>query len=324
MKKGKNFLIVTCFIGLLVLGGCGAKAKQATTMSSNQVKNEVATVKTIQVTDSQGKDKEVPVKPSKVVVFDMGALDTINSLGDKEAVIGVPTKTLPSYLKSFDEKESVGGIKEPDFEKINALKPDLIIISGRQEDSREMLEKIAPTLYLGVDANKPWESTKQNIQTLGTIFDKKEVADKKIAELDKNIATLNEKASNSQLTGLVTLVNEGSLSAYGSGSRFGIVYDTFGVLPADTTIKPSTHGQDISYEYILEKNPDILFVVDRTKAIGGDTSKNNIATNELILQTKAGQTDKVISLTPDVWYLAGGGIESTQVMIDDIAKGYNK
>ncbi|MDI5676683.1 ABC transporter substrate-binding protein, partial [Salmonella enterica subsp. enterica serovar Anatum] len=127
-----------------------------------------------------------------------------------------------------------------------------------------------PTLYLGVDSSKTWESTKQNIETLGTIFGKEKEAEDKIASLEKDITEVKEVAEKSGKKGLITLVNEGSLSAYGNGSRFGIIHDTFGVLPADDKIEVSTHGQEVSYEYVLETNPDIIFVVDRTKAIGGD------------------------------------------------------
>ena len=55
----------------------------------------------------------------------------------------------------------------------------MIIISGRQQDYQEQLKAIAPTIYLAVDAKNPWASTKQNIETLGTIFDKEEVAKEK-------------------------------------------------------------------------------------------------------------------------------------------------
>ena len=59
----------------------------------------------------------------------MGSLDTIHALGESEKVVGVPQKNLPSYLSEFENVSSVGGLKEPDLEKINQLKPDLIIIS---------------------------------------------------------------------------------------------------------------------------------------------------------------------------------------------------
>ena len=133
---------------------------------------------------------------------------------------------------------------------------------------------------------------------------------------------IKKVSKNSKKKGLITLVSEGSLSAYGNGSRFGIIHDTFGVLPADDNIKVSTHGQEVSYEYILKTDPDIIFVVDRTKAIGGDDSKNNVAENKLVKQTSASRDGKIITLTPDVWYLSGGGIESTELMLEDILKPF--
>lgn len=111
--------------------------------------------------------------------------------------------------------------------------------------------------------------------------------------------------------------------AYGEGSRFAIVHDTSGFAQADDTIEASTHGQNVSYEYILEKNPDILFVVDRTQAIGGDTSNNDMADNELVKQTNAGKNNKVIQIDPQVWSLAGSGLESSKIMIDDVNQAFD-
>lgn len=321
MKKGlKTWGIL--LTSLLVLAGCSSNSKEqgATNSNDDKVKTEKV-VKTIEIEDSNGK-VTVPANPKKVVVFDMGSLDTIKELGEEKAVVGVPTKSLPAYLAEFDKVESVGGIKEPDLEKINELQPDLIVISGRQEDYQKELAEIAPTIYLSVDSQDSWNSTKDNIETLATIFDNKKIADDKIQKLEKEIAAIKKQAADSQLKTLVTLVNEGQLSAYGEGSRFGIVHDTFGFAPVDSKIEASTHGQSVSYEYVLEQNPDVVFVVDRTKAIGGDESQNNVAKNELVAQTKAGQTDKIISLTPDVWYLSGGGLKCTELMLEDVAQAF--
>lgn len=88
-------------------------------------------------------------------------------------------------------------------------------------------------------------------------------------------------------------------------------------------IKSSIHSRSsVSYEYVLEKNPDILFVVDRTKAIGGDDSKDDISANELVAQTNAGKNQQIISLEPDVWYLSGGGLESMKLMIEDVNQAF--
>lgn len=317
MKRLVLSVLLMATFGLVACGNTG-NSSTVSTETSNTTEQTTVSIK-----DSNGDRVEVQKNPQKVVVFDNGSLDTLDALGVGDRVIGAATKNLPSYLDKYKDVESAGGIKEPDLEKINQLQPDLIIISGRQSDYKEELAKIGPTLYLAVDTKEPWESVQQNVNALAEIFGKEDKAKEELATLTKEIEETKEKASKLEQTALVTLVNEGQLSAYGSGSRFGLVHDVFGFKQADDQIEASTHGQSVSYEYILEKNPGILFVVDRTKAIGGDDSKDNVSANELVEQTDAGKNDQVISLQPDVWYLSGGGLESMKLMIEDVNQAFN-
>ena len=109
------------------------------------------------------------------------------------------------------------------------------------------------------------------------------------------------------------------MSAYGPGPRFGLIHDELGFAPADTKIVSSTHGQSISFEYILEKDPEILFVIDRTAAIGGESSAKAIIENRLVRFTQAYENEKIIYLEPDVWYLSGGGLVSVARMVEQVA-----
>ena len=76
----------------------------------------------------------VTKNPEKVVVFDFGMLDTLDELGIE--VAGLPQSNIPSYLSKYEDEKyaNLGSLKEPDFEAIHALKPDVIFISGRQSD----------------------------------------------------------------------------------------------------------------------------------------------------------------------------------------------
>ena len=156
----------------------------------------------------------------------------------------------------------------------------------------------------------------------GVLFGKEKEAQEELANLATMIDETKEKAEASNLKALTLLINEGSLSAYGAGSRFSILHDTFGFAQADENIEASTHGPNVSYEYVLKNNPDLIFVIDRTKAIGGDTSQNSLVENELVQQTTAGSNDQVVSLDPQVWYLAGSGIESLKLMIEDVNQAF--
>ncbi len=53
------------------------------------------------------------------------------------------------------------------------------------------------------------------------------------------------------------MANDGNLSVFGEGSRFGVLYKEFGIVPADENIESSTHGQKKSPLNIQQKkNPD--------------------------------------------------------------------
>lgn len=315
MKKIILSSLIVLALGLAACGNSGTKNTDAT--SGTETSTSEVTKKEVTITDGNG-EITVPYQPKKVVVFDNSALDTINVLGLKDVVIGAPTSNLPSFLTDFETVESAGGIKEPDLEKINAMQPDLIIISGRQRDFLPDLEKIAPTIFFEVDSTDTWNSIQHNALAIGQIFGKEAEVEVALGDLELQIAETKEKAEASGEKALVVLMNEGELSAYGKGSRFSIVHDTFGFKQSDENIEASTHGQNISYEYILKQNPDIIFVVDRTKAVGGDQSETSLADNDLVKDTNAGKNGKVIVLNSEVWYLAGSGLESLKIMLEDV------
>ncbi|MCM3598528.1 siderophore ABC transporter substrate-binding protein [Metabacillus idriensis] len=307
----KKLLILALSLVLAVFAAaCGSKEAEETTASAEK---EELTIK------HQLGETKVPKNPEKVVVFDFGTLDSMDKLGVEAA--GVPQENVPSYLSKYEDAkyENVGGLKEPDFEKINEMEPDLIIISGRQQDSYEEMSKIAPTIFMGVDTTKYMDSFKENVTTLGEIFGKEDEAEKEFANVEESIKELKEKASAGDEKALIVLANDGKVSAYGAGSRFGIIHDEFGFAAADEKIEVSTHGQSISFEYIVEKDPDYLFVIDRGAVVGGESSAKQVVENDLVKNTKAYKNGKIIYLDPDYWYLSGGGLESVAGMTEEVA-----
>ncbi|KAB7707208.1 ABC transporter substrate-binding protein [Bacillus aerolatus] len=315
-KKLSLFMITALFV--IVAAACGSSAEKEEKAGSEPKKEtEEITVK------HELDETKVKKNPEKVVVFDFGTLDTLDKLGVE--VTGLPQQNIPAYLSKYeDEKyENVGSLKEPDFEKINELAPDLIIISARQAEMYDQFAEIAPTVYLGVDPADYMNSFKNNATTLGEIFGKEDEVKAELAKVEEDINKLKEQASKENKKALVVLANDGKVSAYGPGSRFGVIHDVFGVVPADKDIEVSTHGQSISFEYIVEKDPDYLFVIDRGAVVaeGGGSSAKQVIENDLVKNTKAYKNDNIVYLDPGYWYLSGGGLESVSGMVKEVQEG---
>lgn len=105
----------------------------------------------------------------------------------------------------------------------------------------------------------------------------------------------------------------------GANSRFGLIHDVFGIKPVDENIEASTHGMNVSFEYVVEKDPDMLYVIDRSAAVEGNSTAKQLVENKLVENTKAYQNDNIVYLNPDFWYLSGGGLVSVEEMVNEIS-----
>ncbi|CAN7462793.1 siderophore ABC transporter substrate-binding protein [Brucella pseudogrignonensis] len=278
----------------------------------------------VAVKHAQG-ETTVATNPEKVVVFDFATLDNLDRLGVK--IIGVPGSiAFPEYLKKYDGADytKVGTLFEPDYEAVNAAEPDLIIVGGRSAAKYGELAKIAPTIDLTVPAKEFISGTEANIEKLGKIFGKETEAKAEVDKLNSELAALKEKTKGKG-KGLMILTSGGKISAYGPGSRFGVLHDSFGVEPAAPDLSVGNHGQPVSSEFILETNPDWLFVLDRDAAIGREgTSAKQLLDNELVRQTNAWKNDQVVYLNAQNWYLVGGGLGALHNTIQQLSAAFDK
>jgi iron complex transport system substrate-binding protein len=210
----------------------------------------------------------------------------------------------------------VGTLFEPDYEALKNLKPDLIILGRRAAGHYAEVAKFGPTLDLTPNPKDLMGSVVRNTEILGQIFDREQQAAELTAKLQASVKQL-QALSATQGKGLTLLTSGGKMSAFGIGTRFGMIHDVFGVEPAVADLKVGRHGQAVSYEFLLEANPSWLFVMDRDAAIGREgAAAQGMMDNELVQATEAGAKGQIVYLEPVSWYLldnSGLGVMQTNV-----------
>ncbi len=272
--------------------------------------------------DTATGEQSVPHAPKTVVAYDLATLDTLDALGVD--VAGVPTAPYPDYLSKYpgNDVTKVGSLFEPDIEAVAALQPDLVITGGRSSSQTKTLSQVAPTIDMSVDQTDFLNSALARARALGKIFDKQDEVETRIARLESSIATLKDEAK-AQGRGLIVLTTGNRMSAFGPGSRFGILHGAFGVAPADPNLDVSNHGEAISFEYIAKTDPDWLFVIDRDAAIGRGAAATMLE-NELVENTKAWKSGHVVYLDPATWYLSSAGLTALQRNVDQLSEAFAK
>lgn len=294
--------------------------------SSPEASPESADV--ITVTEGPGEDEltivhaqgETVVKknPEKIVSYDVASIQSIEALGGTLA--GVPELTQEGVWES--DAETVGSLFEPDYEAVNAMAPDLIIVAGRSAAVYPDLAKIAPTIDVSFGPDM-LGSFGQITTALGAILGAEEEAAAAVADVEDRVATLKEQAADAG-TGLIVMVSGGSVTALAPGNARGgrgaLIYSVLGIQPPLEDIETATHGEPISFEFLLEHNPDWLFVIDRDAATGGDGQPaQEVLDNEIMHETAAWQNDQVVYLDPFDWYIiTGASVPSFGRMLDEM------
>lgn len=208
---------------------------------------------------------------------------------------------------------SVGWQGSPDLDKIAELKPDLILMTGEQEDLYEELSDIAPTVGYQINTDENWDYHETSLK-VAEIFDKRDEMKKDLDRLDAREAVFAEnvkaKFGDQKLMYLRVTDNDIRYYAYG---HFGYLYDTYHFNRAET-FNPDDMFQVIDPDKLKDINPDLLIVQADSQELLDNKLKNTPVWTSL----KAVQNNKVIYADYST-YMLGFGIVSQEAIMRQIS-----
>ena len=208
---------------------------------------------------------------------------------------------------------SVGWQGNPDLDKIAELKPDLILMTGEQEDLYDELSEIAPTVGYQINTDENWDYHETSLK-VAEIFDKRDEMKKDLDRVDAREAVFAEnvkaKFGNQKLMYLRVTDNDIRYYAYG---HFGYLYDTYHFNRAET-FNPDDMFQVIDPDKLKDINPDLLIV----QADSQELLENKLKNNPVWSSLKAVQNNKVIYADYST-YMLGFGIVSQKAIMKQIS-----
>lgn len=263
--------------------------------------------------------------PAKVLVQDWATFDNLAALDI--AVAGVPSSNVPGYLADQVPADllQLGSLFEPDFEGIAAAQADVYFVAARSAAAYATAKDIVPTIDLSVNNDAVIAGLEKNLTILGDIFDVQPKAAELIAALDAKVAAVKAAAAGKG-NALVLVTNAGKLGVYGPDSRVSWIYNEVGIPSALAQVKDGDHGGDaVTFEFLLEVNPDWVFVVDRDAGTGENNgAAAALLDNELFNQTTAAQNGQIVYLDPQAAYITMNGYSAVSLMLDQVLAGFQK
>ena len=315
MKKLICFLLSLCvMLGALAL----AEEGKTVTINANNAEREPAQI-------------EVPYDPQRIAVLDMAALDILDSLGLGDRVVGSARVSI-DYLADYNPDDSdgkivnLGTVKTADLEKAALCEPDVIFIGGRLSSIYDDLNAIAPVVFLSVDYDKGIvASTKENATTIASMFGKEADVDALFAAFEPRMAALADVLRGKNV--LLGMYNANAMSLMDTNSQLSIIANELEANNLGETVgekTKATHGEEASWETIIKLNPEYMFILDRSTAIGqsgGETlGAKEVVENDLIAELDVCKNGNIIYFIDhaDVWYTSTGGVQALDTMLADL------
>lgn len=323
----KKFTTITfAMMMAFTMAACGDSNGDSGTVGTEQIlqtETEVETPSSITVEALNGASEvievEVPYDPQVIVTLDAASTDILSNLGVTDRIVG--TTSPEAYLADYvADAVNVGTAKNFDVEAIMELQPDVIFMSGRGGEYYDTLVEIAPVVRLIVGGNVV-DGTYENAAKIASIFGMEEEMIAKLSAYDERIAAIRAVAKGKNA--IVGLCTSGAFNLLGNDGRCSIIGNELGFnnIGVDANIDTSSHGNEASFEFVVDKAPDYIFVLDRdaaTNAEGAQLAKD-IMENELIMSTDAYKNGNMIIMeNAGVWYKAEGGFTALGIMLNDL------
>ena len=257
--------------------------------------------------------------PKRIVILDNLYGEILNPLDITP--VGATTGQADSqefstlFKKQYKDAKvvSIGWQGNPDLDKIADLKPDLILMTGEQEDLYDELSEIAPTVGYQINTDENWDYHETSLK-VAEIFDKRDEMKKDLDRVDAREAVFAEnvkaKFGDQKLMYLRVTDNDIRYYAYG---HFGYLYDTYHFNRAET-FNPDDMFQVIDPDKLKDINPDLLIVQADSQELLDNKLKNTPVWTSL----KAVQNNKVIYADYST-YMLGFGIVSQEAIMKQIS-----
>jgi len=244
---------------------------------------------------SGGYNTKLSAKPVRIISLSPSATEILFALNADSQVLAVddnsnyPVRVPKSDLSSFT----------PNVEAIAALDPDLVVLQINATNAktvRDALTKIEIPVFVE-PAAKNVNDTYKEIRLIGKIIDKEKAAKKLIAEMKSRIKkALVTNKSKAKLKFFHELDN--TLYTATSKTFIGSVYKDFGLINvADAASGADSSGYpQLSAEYLIKSNPDLIFLADAQYGESIDSLKARPGWSAI----SAVKNNRVIALPADI------------------------
>ena len=220
---------------------------------------------------SGGPSAQAPAVPQRIISLIPSVTEMLFAMGAGPRVIGVGS--FDRYPPEALTRTKVGGLIDPDIERILSLKPDLVVVYGTQTDLRTQMDRARIPIYLYQHSGLP--DITATIRSIGKAVGSERAGEELARRIENDIAATRRRVAGKPRPQTLLVFGrdpETLRGIYASGG-LGFLHDMLEVA-GGTNVFSDVQRQSIqaTSEVILTRAPDVIL------EIGIDTASSKSRT----------------------------------------------
>ena len=253
--------------------------------------------------------KEIIVtkSPEKAVTLAQFMTETLLALGLEDKMTGTALlneEILPEYKKAYEKIPELEMGEGHSISKESFVATEADFVSGWEQSiteeatgSLEELEErgVVPFVSSGLAPDATIESVYNDFILLGKIFEVSERAEKVVAKMKDEVKNTADKTKDIKDRPRVLIYDSGEGEAFVGGS--GLPNDLIELAGGENVYKDL--GQDyatVSFEDIVQKNPEIIVVTEYYSGITGDEKIKFLKNNPALKDVDAVKNNRIYKI----------------------------
>jgi iron complex transport system substrate-binding protein len=252
--------------------------------------------------------------PGRVISLVPSVTEMLFAIGDGDAVVGV--SSFDHYPPEVERKARVGGLLDPDFERILSLRPDLVIAYGTQDELIGRLDRAGIPTFRYEHAGLA--DITRTLRQIGERTGHAAPAERLATDIERRLRDLAARtASRPRLKTMLVFEREpGSLRGIYASGGVGFLHDMLIVAGGDDVFADvKRQNVQVTTELALARMPDVILEV-RT---GPEWTPERIASERrawrVLSSVPAVKSDRIYILTDEMLSVPGPRVADATVTI---------
>jgi iron complex transport system substrate-binding protein len=210
------------------------------------------------------------------------------------------------YPKDVERLPRVGGLLDPNVERILSLKPDLVIVYDTQTDLKRQLERAGVPYYRYL--HQGLHDIMETLRGLGERVGARAAADAAATRIEQQLAAVGARVAGRPRprTLLVFGREQGTLRHINASAGYGFLHDVLELAGgADVLGDLQRQSADMSTEMILTRAPEVIIELHYGESLKAENIAAERRVWKALLSVPAVKTDRVYLLTGDEFVVPG-------------------